>query len=144
ADAQRVEREHLAELLAREMTLDEAEHAPIALEPHQIGDDPHHRPRGEDGDVPEPEESLLEDLAALLEEALVAGDVVRTDARDLRPHPRRVAAVVEGLPVVEADPVEGIDGNDLDEVLGAPPGELEELLDQERRGDDRRARVEDE
>ncbi len=81
---------------------------------------------------------------ALAHVALVAGYVGRREARDLGQHRRAIAAVVEGLAVVETDPVEGRDGAQVHVVGELAAAELPEILEEERRGDDGRARVEGE
>src|SRR5262249_43075079 len=85
-----------------------------------------------------------EDALGLGHEAAIAVDIAGREARDLRLHARRVAAVIEDAPVVKADAIEGVDGDEGDVVLEAAAGEREQLLEQEGGGDDGGAAVEGE
>ncbi len=97
--------------------------AAVALEPRHGRDYPRHCPQAVEGDVPELLEAHPEDRLALGHEALVAGQVPGGETPDLRTDGLRVAAIVEVLPVVEADPIEGIHEPQIDLLGETTPAE---------------------
>ena len=76
--------------------------------------------------------------------ALEPGDVAGAELRDLGAHRLGVAALAEHRAVGEADVVEGRDGLRSMSSCIRRPDERPQFLEQERRGDDRRAGVEGE
>ena len=87
-------------------------------------------------------EADAKDRLARPHEPIVAGDVVRRESRDLGAHGLGVATVGEGLPVMEADAIEGIARAQLDVIRELAPAQRPEFLEQEWRRDDGGARVE--
>jgi hypothetical protein len=87
-------------------------------------------------------ESGVEDPFAHGQEASVTLLVFRREAADLLSHQFGVARVVEHVSVVEPDAVERVHGPEIDIVPEAASAQLPQLLEQERRRDHRRPRVE--
>ena len=76
------------------------------------------------------------------QELLVAGHVARRQARHLAEHVLRVTVVIEGFTVVEAQPEKRLHGTQVHVVAEASAAEIPQLLEEKRRGHDRRPGVE--
>lgn len=143
-DEQGLEAEHLPQPLVPDVPRHQAMHGAVALEAGHRRQHAKHR-RG-------PVERLIrqllvpdgEDPLRLLHQRAIPVDVGRVEAADLLQQPVLVADEVEGLTGMELDPVERVDRHQLDVVLEPLAEEGEQLLEQMRRRDDRRAGVEGE
>lgn len=144
ADQQGMEAERRPQALVLEISGDDRVDAAIALEPDEVRGDPRHVHQRVERLVGETLEAEAIDLPALLHESLEPRDVALAELGDLGAHRGGVAALAEHRAVGEADVVEGRDAPEVDVVLHPAPGERPQLLEQERRRDDRRAGVEGE
>ena len=87
-------------------------------------------------------EAHAEDPLAHLEEAFVPREIVRRETHDFLAHPVGVARVVDGMSLVEPDPVEGSDWPEIDVVRELLPRERPELFEQRGRRNNGGPRVE--
>ncbi len=143
-DQQRVEREHLSQPLVLDIAGDEAIDHAIALQLHEVRHDLQHIADIQEGRIGQLGEAFVEDFLRQGNEPLVPLDVVfrvLAELPDRGDHVRRLAGVVEVLPIVEKDAVERIDGNHLDVIGRVAAGALEQLIDHPRGGDDGRPAV---
>ena len=92
--------------------------------------------------MPQLLESDSKDLLGHPDEAVVPLDIAGRQTAHLGPHALGVTRIAEHLAVVEADQVKRVDGTQVDVVGERAPAYLPQLLEQERRGDHRRPRVE--
>ena len=137
-----MEAEHHAQLGVPDVPCDESVDRTIELGTDQFGQYPDHAPEGIERNAQQPVETDGVQIGADLEEALVAGDIVRIEAGNLGLHGVVITAVVEMAAVVETDSVIGRDLAQVDVVRHPPPAQRPELFEQERRGDDRGSGVE--
>ena len=144
ADQQRMEAEDDPEPLVANILGDEPVDAAMAAEPYEIPGDARHVDDRAEGSVAKPFESDPVDRFAAAHEALKPLDVIGIETRHLGAHRRLVAAHVEDGAALKADLIERRHRPKLDVVGHPAPAERPELLEQERRGHDRRSQVEGE
>jgi hypothetical protein len=89
-------------------------------------------------------ETGFENLLALQQKLVVAREIARIERPDLRAEIFLVAVVVKYRTVFEPDVVERIDRPDVHVLRRLLAVQREQIVDQPRRGDDRRARIEGE
>ena len=142
ADQQGMEGQDHAQARILDVLGDQAVDGPVAAQPHHVRDDLGHVPERVEGHVAELLEAHPIDGLAFLHVAVVAGDVAGGEAGDLGADLGRVAAVVEGVAIVEADAVKGHHGHEGDVVGEALAAQAPELLQDEGRGDDGRPSIE--
>ena len=133
------------EHLAQERVLDVARHQPVnrlvRTQPDQVRRHPHHVGEGREGPVGQVDKRPVEDRARFADELQVARHILGVEAPDLLDHRGLVAGVIEHTPIVKNDAVKRRHRHDRHIILRPPPRQREELVDEERRGDDRGARV---
>jgi hypothetical protein len=141
AHEQRVEREHLPQSLVADEAVHVGHHGAIGAKAHEIRDDLQH--------VGELAERLVdqrhagpEDALDVLDEARVSVEIRRVEPCDLAPHLGGVPVVVEHRAVLEPHVVVRVEADEVHIVGGALARERKDLVEQPRRRDDRRARVE--
>ena len=144
AHQQRVEREHLPDLLVFDVFRDQPVDCPVTLQLHHRRDDLEHVFDLPERHVRQRLEADAEDRLALREKPFIATHVVRRKPRDLAFHRLRVAGIVERRAVVKADAVVGVDRPQVDLVVETPATQAPEFFEQKRRGDDGRAGIEGE
>lgn len=144
ADQQRVKAEHRAQPLVADEPRHHLVNGTVSGQAQQVGCDLEHRSDTAERHMTELLEADPANGPAVSHEALVARDVVRCEARDLGAHAIHVAAVREGCPVGEADPVERIHRHQRHIVRELATGELPEFLEKLRGRDDRRTGIEGE
>ena len=142
-DQQGVEREHLPQPLVGDVGIHQLHDRAVCAQPHEVGQ--HARQAAERQErLVDQVESGREDAGGLLAEATIAGHVVRIESRDFRLDLRLLSRVAEDRAVLEADVVERLHRHHGHVVRHLPAGQCEQLVDQLRGGDDRRATVEGE
>ncbi len=144
ADEQRVEAERLAQLRVLDVAADHRIDRAERLVAHQLRGGLHHRPEVEERLVTELLIAFAEDVLAIVEEALVPGDVLRVLGLDLGEQRLVVVRIVEDIAVLPHQPVEGRDGEQLDIIGQLAARQRPQLLEARRVGDDRRPGVEGE
>ena len=132
ADKERMEAQNLTQLLTLHVARDQAIHRPVGLQSKQIGHYADHRRNGVEWLVNQLPEADPVDLRRICKEALVARDIVRSNALHFLTHRSRVPGVLECLSIIEADSIERIAGNDLDVIRKRAAAEAPEFLEQKR------------
>ena len=142
ADQQGMKAEHDAQLGVLHVFRDEAEDGTVAFKAQQVRRDPRHVGERAEWDVSQFFEPDPIDLLALLEEPFVTGDVVRRNAGHFGAHGVRIVGTGEHVAVVEDDSVKRPHRLEREVVGASSPAHLPKLVEQKRRGDDRRTGVE--
>ena len=106
ADQERMEAQHLTQLLAAHVTRHFAIDRAKAFQPHQIGQDADHVGDGSERHMAEPLEPRAVGCLAHRHEGAVAREIARCEPRNFALHRVGVAGIVEGLAVLEADTIE--------------------------------------
>ena len=144
ADQQRVEAERLAQLRVLDVAADHRIDRAERLVAHQLRRRLHHRAKVEERLVAKFFIAFAEDVLAILEEALVTGDVLRVLGLDLREQRVVVVRIIEDIAVFPHQPVERRDRHQLDIVRQLAPAQRPQLLEARWIGDDGRPGIEDE
>ena len=135
--------QRLAQVLVLHEAGDRAVDRAIGPQARELRRDPHHVREAQERNVDQPLIPLLEDPPAVVDEGRYPATFAGSGGAICCAHRLRVAAVVEGVSVGPAQPVEGRTGSSVDVVGHARAGEREQLLQAVGGGDDGRAGVED-
>jgi hypothetical protein len=133
------------ENLTQERMPDESRNQPVnrfvRAKPDQVGRDPHHVGERRERLVGQIDERALKNGPRFFHELPIAGHVLGREFLDLGDNLFLVPGVIEGPSIVENDPVIGRHRNDADIIFRPASRQREKLIDEKRRGDDRRPGV---
>ncbi len=141
ADKQRMNRKGLAKQRMLDMAVHQAGDGVIAAKAQQRGHLRHHRHETGKGPVGELLEPDLENLPGCLQQPCISGDVTRRETLDLGVGVLDRGAIVELVAVMEMEPVPGVQRPEVEMILAALSEQLEQLVEQEWRGDHGRAGI---
>jgi len=140
-DEKRMKREDLTQALRLDVARGHLPYRAVRTESDEVGSDSKHIGEGGEGLIGKFDEGFLKDGVGFSYKTSVALEVVGKVLANLGLHFRLVAGVLEGLAVVPSDPVERFAGNDFDVIGSFFARESKQLIEQERRSEDRGARV---
>jgi len=133
------------EAAAQKFVVDELRHVAIdglvRLQADEIGRDLEHVADVEERFVGQFGEALLEDGLSRAHEAIVAVHIARVAGADLLGDELSVVVVIEASAGVVEDAVERVERREFHVVGPLAPGRGEDVVEHERRGDDRGAAV---
>ena len=139
-----MEAEHDAQPLILDEPADQRIDTAIAAQPYQVGRNPDHIANGPERGIAQFLEPDAARRLAQPHEALIAGDIAGRQPRHLGPHRVGIAGAVEAGPIGEPDPIERRHRLQRHVIRHGPTAQPPQFLQQERRGQDRRAGVEGE
>ena len=113
----------------------------MTLEPREVWGNSRHVQNRTERRVAQPLEANAVDRFTVADEPVISSDIVGIEAGNLGAHRRFVAAGVEDVAILKANLVEQRNRPKLDVVRHPPAAERPQLLEQERRGDNRRPGV---
>ena len=144
ADQQRVKTQHGAQARVLDVAGHQRMQTAQPLHAQHFGDHLEHIAQPGEGHFAELLITQAISQGAALKKFLIALNVTRRQARHLGAHKLRVARVIEGLAIVEAQAKERLHGAQIDIVGKAPAAQRPQLFEEEGGGDNGRTGIEGE